>query len=256
MNTALSVILKAFTGLDPRVRAARVQSELTSAGVRSVWLDIEAEDEDGRISDLETQRVVGKDLPEQALLHLSTIVTSKVHSGDSCNEAPAVWVIFVAETDFAGDGEASHHCQLQTENNELLGAPAHIVVVNGEYKGTGTLAGQVIHDIMARDPQEMLVPEMHVPVLYLKETEEGQKEITEALAQLVDIGESIDEKRGELKAVERFIRNMAADGFPLDQIERLTGATAEDVQRIMDDVAAGPRHNSCKDRSRVLVAVR
>ena len=108
-------------------------------------------------------------------------------------------------------------------------------MVNGEYKDTGTLAGQVIHDIMARDPQKMLVPEIQQPVMYLKETEEGQKDMTEALAQLVDIGE----KRGELKTVARIIRNLAAEGFPLDQIVRITGASADDVQRIMDNTAAG-----------------
>ena len=38
--------------------------------------------------------------------------------------------------------------------------------------------------------------------------------MTEALAQLVDKGE----KRDELKAVERIVQNMAAAGFPFDQM--------------------------------------
>ena len=226
---ALNVILKAFTGLDLKVRTARVQSLLMGAGGRSVWLDIEAEDEDGRIYNLEMQRIVGEDLPKRAVLHLSTIVTHKVYKGDSLGKVPEVWIIFVTETDFAEDRKPHHHYQFRDEKGKLLGDTAHIVMVNGEYKFTDTLEGQVIHDIMTTDPQEMLVPEIQKPFSDLKESEKGQREMTEALAQLID--------RGKLEMTEKFVQNLAADGFQFDQIVRLTGASADDVQKIMDNIA-------------------
>ena len=64
---ALSVILRAFTGLNLKVRTAQVQSMLTGAGGRSIWLDIRAEDEQGRIIDLEMQRAVDAALPKRAV---------------------------------------------------------------------------------------------------------------------------------------------------------------------------------------------
>ena len=230
---ALNVILKAFTGLDLKVRTAKVQSILTGAGGRTVWLDIEAEDEDGRIYDLEMQRSTGKDLPARALLHLSTIVTNRVHKGDSFDKVPEVWIIFVTETDFQGDGKASHEYQFRDEEKMLLGAPAHIVIANGEYKGTDTLQGRVIHDIMNADPQEMLVPEIQKPVADLKETEKGQREMTEALEQLVDKGKNA----GALEAIEKVVRNMTADGAPFEQIVKYTGASADEVQKIIDRIS-------------------
>ena len=231
---ALNVILKAFTGLDLKVRTAQVQSLMTGIGGRSVWLDIEAEDEDGRIYDLEMQRIAGDVLPKRAVLHLSTIVTSKVHKGDSFKKVPEVWVIFVTEKDFVKDGKPHHHYQFRDEEGRLLGDPAHIVMVNGDYKLTDTLEGQVIHDIMTKDPRAILIPEIREPFTYLKETEKGQREMTEALAQLVDKGE----KRGELKAVERVVRNMAVDGVPFKQIVKYTGSSADEVQKIIDRIGS------------------
>ena len=233
------MILKAFTGLDLKVRTAQVQALLTGMGGRSVWLDIEAEDEDGRIYDLEMQRIAGEVLPKRAVLHLSTIITSKVHKGDSFGKMPEVWVIFVNETDFAKDGKPHHHYQFRDEDGKLLGDPAHIVMVNGDYKLTDTLEGQVIHDIMTRDPQEILISEIREPFTYLKESEKGQREMTEALAQLVDKGRKSGREEGAWKTTEKFVRNLAADGFQFDQIVRLTGASADDVQKIMDNIAAG-----------------
>ena len=224
------MILKAFTGLDLKVRTAQVQSLLTGMGGRSVWLDIEAEDEDGRIYDLEMQRIAGEVLPKRAVLHLSTIVTSKVHKGDSFGKMPEVWVIFVNETDFAKDGKPHHHYQFRDEDGKLLGDPAHIVMVNGDYKLTDTLEGQVIHDIMTRDPQEILISEIREPFTYLKESEKGQREMTEALAQLVD--------KGKLEVFEKVVRNMAVDGVPFKQIVKYTGSSADEVQKIIDRIGS------------------
>lgn len=136
---ALNVILKAFTGLGLKVRTAQVQSLLTGTGGKSVWLDTEAEDEAGRIYDLEMQRIAGEVLPKRAVLHLSTIASSKVHKGDSFGKVPEVWVIFVTETDFDKDGKPHHHYQFRDGDGKLPGDPAHIVMVNGDYKGTDTL---------------------------------------------------------------------------------------------------------------------
>ena len=234
---ALGVILKAFTGLDLKVRTAEVQSILTGAGGRSVWLDIEAEDEQGRIIDLEMQRAVGDVLPKRAVLHMSTIVTNEVRRGDSFAKVPEVWVIFVTETDFAKDGKASHHYQFRDEKGKLLGDPMHIVMVNGEYKKTDTLEGRVIHDLMTTDPQAMLIPEIQKPFADLKETEKGQREMTEALEQLVQGGREDGIRIGSFNTMKVIVQNMLADGFPFDQIVRLTGASADDVQKIMDNIA-------------------
>lgn len=53
--------------------------------------------------------------------------------------------------------------------------------------------------------------------------------MTEALEKLIT--------KGELRAIERVVRNMAADGVPFDQIVRFTGASADDVQKIIDNIA-------------------
>ena len=75
----------------------------------------------------------------------------------------------------------------------------------------------------------MLVPEIQQPFAYLKETEKGQREMTEALEQLIH--------ERELKTTEKFVRNLTAAGFPFDQIVELTGTSADDVQKIMDNIA-------------------
>lgn len=57
--------------------------------------------------------------------------------------------------------------------------------------------------------------------------------MTEALEQLIDKGK----KEAALEITEKFIRNLTADGFSFDQIVRLTGASADEVQKIMDNMA-------------------
>ena len=57
--------------------------------------------------------------------------------------------------------------------------------------------------------------------------------MTEALAQLIYNSYT----KGKLEVIETVVRNMAADGFSFDQIVRLTGASADDVRKIMDNIA-------------------
>ena len=75
----------------------------------------------------------------------------------------------------------------------------------------------------------MLVPEIQKPFADLKETEKGQREMTEALAQLED--------KGKLEVIETVVRNMTDEGFQFDQIVRLTGASADEIQKIVDHIS-------------------
>ena len=223
---ALNKMFTALTGLKLRVKTAKAQSLLVGAGGRSIWLDVEAEVEHGRILNLEMQRATGKVIPKRALLHLSTIVSNKVHKGDSFEEVPEVWVIFVTEHNSVGDKEAIHHYQFRDKDGALLGDPAHLVIANGKHYDTSTLLGRVLHDIMTADLQAMLVPEIQQVCMYLKETEKGQRKMTEALERFGDErelkGKREGRREGELKgrqeSTETFVRNMTAAGFPFDHI--------------------------------------
>lgn len=90
------VVLRAVLGNPSlRVISVDVRRDVLSLGSRSVQLDIAAEDEDGRLYDVEVQRDPGRAEPQRARLYAALIDSQALGKGAGFADLPESYVIFI-----------------------------------------------------------------------------------------------------------------------------------------------------------------
>ena len=164
---------------DLRVSEVRTQHEidLRPIGVRSLCLDVLAEDSEGRLYNIEIQRDDRGAAPKRARHNLSAIDAVSLKKGESVSELPEVYVIFITEHDIYRAGEAVYLFEFRNvKTGEPFGDGAHIMYVNGEYRGADPL-GDLMHDFNCADPHRMRLSFMVEKTGYYKTNEEGVTEM-------------------------------------------------------------------------------
>lgn len=151
-------------------------------GARSIMLDGYGTDGTGRKIDLEVQRADKGAEPERARYHASVMDVENLKAGQNFRELPDVYVIFITEVDFFGNGNAVCPIyRINTATGKEFNDRSFILYINGEYRGDDDL-GKLMHDFNCTKADDMYFPEMAEQTRYLKETEEG----VEAMSSVVD----------------------------------------------------------------------
>ena len=121
---------------------------------------------------------------------------------------------------------------------ELFNDGEHILYVNGEYEdaaGQVTEIGKLLHDFRCSDPNEMLIPEMQDASRKYKETEEGVREMCEAIEKLRE--ESAREAARERS--EQFAVKMLKAGKPISEVIEFSDLSEERVLELKKEIEAG-----------------
>lgn len=170
---------------DLKVTRVVTQSDLVKlVGARSLSLDIDATDAEGRKIDLEVQRSDRGAGPKRARYHLSAMDVENLERGQDFDQLPETYVIFITENDLVGGGQPLYRIE---RINVTSGAPfqdeAHIVYVNGAYHGDNQL-GRLMHDFRCSDPGDMYYDLMGDRAKYYKENPEGVSEMCREMESL------------------------------------------------------------------------
>lgn len=219
---------------DIKVKSTKAQVEYKSATKRSITLDIQAEDADGKLVDIEIQRSDKGAGVKRARYHSSMIDRTLLSKGEDFEYLVDTYVIFITENDKYGKGIPLYHVERKiTElNDELFGDGAHILYVNGEYQDMEHPVGSLMHDFNCKDAKDMVNPLLAEEVRYLKETEGGQKQMCRLLEEMRE--EAAAEARAEGKEegkVSDAIK-MLTKGYPVEEIMEITDLPLEDVQKL------------------------
>lgn len=219
---------------DIKVKSTKAQVEYKSATKRSITLDIQAEDADGKLVDIEIQRSDKGAGVRRARYHSSMIDRTLLSKGEEFEDLVDTYVIFITENDKYGKGIPLYHVERKiTElNDELFGDGAHILYVNGEYRNMEHPVGSLMHDFNCKDAKDMVNPLLAEEVRYLKETEGGQKQMCRLLEEMRE--EAAAEARAEGKAegkVSDAIK-MLVKGYSIEEIMEITDLPLEEVQEL------------------------
>lgn len=219
---------------DIKVKSTKAQVEYKSATKRSITLDIQAEDADGKLVDIEIQRSDKGAGVRRARYHSSMIERTLLSKGEEFEDLVDTYVIFITENDKYGKGIPLYHVERKiTElNDELFGDGAHILYVNGEYRNMEHPVGSLMHDFNCKDAKDMVNPLLAEEVRYLKETEGGQKQMCRLLEEMRE--EAAAEARAEGKAegkVSDAIK-MLVKGYSIEEIMEITDLPLEEVQEL------------------------
>ena len=171
---------------DIKVKSTKAQVEYKSTTKRSITLDIQAEDVNGKLMDIEIQRSDRGTGVKRARFHSSMIDRTLLCKGDDFEDLVDTYVIFITENDKFGKGIPLYHVERRIKEMEyaLFGEGAHIIYVNGEYRNMEHPVGSLMHDFNCKEAKDMVNPLLAEEVRYLKETEGGRSRMCRLLEEM------------------------------------------------------------------------
>ena len=234
---------------DIKVKSTKAQVEYKSATKRSIILDIQAEDVDGKLMDIEIQRSDRGAGVKRARFHSSMIDRSLLSKGDDFEDLIDTYVIFITENDKFGMGIPLYHVERRIKEMDytLFGDGAHIIYVNGEYRNLDNPVGSLMHDFNCKEAKDMVNPLLAEEVRYLKETEGGRSQMCRLLEEMRNeaaakaAAEAAVKAKAEgkaegnhEKAVSTALKMLAKGRDSIEEIAEMTELSLEEVRKLAD----------------------
>ena len=234
---AMQLLLNTFFHRnDIIVKEVVTQKSANNLYGRSARFDVIAVDSDGKIYNCEIQRANEGANPKRARFNNSLIDSREINKGTKYKDFPEIWVIFITENDIFGAQLPMYHVERSViELNKPFEDAAHIIYVNGEYRGDDDM-GLLMHDFFCTDPAKMHFPELAKRADFLKHNNKGVKAMCEIMQKLQAEGHAagLAEGRLEGRLEERtsLALDMLRDKKPMDEIIKYSRLTPERIEEL------------------------
>ena len=153
------------------------QKELENpiVGGRNIKLDILAQEQQGKIFNVEVQRSNKGANEKRARFHSSMIDSRMLKAGQEFKELRDSYVVMITQKDYLGYGLPIYTINRYIEElGTVFQDGSHIIYVNGSYKGNDAI-GKLISDFGCKNSKDMHYQELAESVKHFKE--EGGKEV-------------------------------------------------------------------------------
>ncbi|WP_294340407.1 PD-(D/E)XK nuclease family transposase [uncultured Clostridium sp.] len=182
-----------------------LQKDYKNLQGRSAILDCVARDAKGILYNIEIQQESEGASPKRARYHSGLMDMNLLKKGQSFENLPESYVIFITREDVLGKQRAVYRIKrVVEEDNEDFGDGAYIVYVNASYQDLSEV-GRLIHDLHCTDAAEMYSEVLAERVWELKETERGVENMCHELEMLyqdgVEEGIKLGERKGEQSGI-------------------------------------------------------
>ena len=234
---AMQLLLNTFFHRDDIiVKEVVTQKSANNLYGRSARFDVIAVDSNGKIYNCEIQRANEGANPKRARFNNSLIDSREINKGTNYKDFPEIWVIFITENDIFGAQLPMYHVERNViELNKPFEDSAHIIYVNGEYRGDDDM-GLLMHDFFCADPAKMHFPELAKRADFLKHNNKGVKAMCEIMQKLQAEGHAagLAEGRLEGRLEERtsLALDMLRDKKPMDEIIKYSRLTPERIEEL------------------------
>ncbi len=195
---------------DIKVIRVKGQVELKSAypGGRNIRLDIVAVDDKGVQFDVEVQRNTKGSHIKRARYHQSMIDSRLLKKKQEFKSIRDTYVIFICQHDkFKANRPIYHVDKTVRETGEAFDDGAHIIYVNGKYRGKDDF-GKLAHDFNCKKADNIYFKPLADGVRHFKETEEGRDAMCESFTKLAD---KVADERAEqttINNIKLMMKNM------------------------------------------------
>ena len=195
---------------DIKVKSVKGQVELKSAypGGRNIRLDIVAVDDKGVQFDVEVQRNTKGSHIKRARYHQSMIDSRLLRKKQEFKSIKDTYVIFICQHDkFKANKPIYHVDKTVRETGEAFDDGAHIIYVNGKYRGKDDF-GKLAHDFNCKKADNIYFKPLADGVRHFKETEEGRDAMCESFTKLAD---KVADERAEqttINNIKLMMKNM------------------------------------------------
>ena len=218
----------------PQLKATKVttQDTLKNLHGRSVRLDIHAF-ADGQEFNVEIQRS-GKGAAERRARYNSSLMDANaLLAGEDYDKLPESYVIFITETDVLAKGLPLYVVERVVKGiNEDFVDGSHIIYVNSSMMDEDTPLGKLMHDFRCTQADDMYYDVLAERVRYLKETEEGARNMCEAMEMLTDEAEMRGMERGMEQGKTAVILGMLKEKLPLEMIAKVSDISMDKIREI------------------------
>ena len=224
---------------DLKVLDIRTQVFVENLLNRSVRFDILATDNTGAKINVEIQRADKGAGRKRARYNSSMMDAAFLKKGDSFDNLPETWVVFITEHDVIGKGLPLYpveRCFLGT--GERFEDGSHILYVNGAYRGD-TPIGKLMHDFSCTNAADMYYATLADRVRFFKESKEGILIMCKVMEDMRK--ESLQEgvKEGIKEGAIHTAKRMLADGMlTLEKIAEYAGLSLEEVKKLKAEQTA------------------
>lgn len=167
---------------------------------KAVQLDVMATLDDGSKVNIEIQiRETGAD-PFRSRFYHSIMDTNHLRRGESYNDLPYTYVIFITDKDIFGLGERIYtFTDFDIRLNLPLNNGQYTIYVNRRAEYDGSRLADILHDFGCCNPDDMRVDYIRREVNFYKNTEEGNKVINMMSNSFYAAGMKKGEAKGEAK---------------------------------------------------------
>ena len=231
--SCMQLILRIFLKRDDlNVREVVTQNSAHNLYGRSVRFDIIAIDKDGKLYNVEIQRSNEGANPRRARFNHAILDSREINKNTQYQDFPETWVIFITENDIFNASLSMYHIErMITELQRPFGDAAHIIYVNGEYKGTDAL-GLLMHDFFCPDPDKMHYPELANRVDFFKHETKGVNAMCEIMQRLQDEGRAEGREEGAKLADSRTAKRMLAKNKSIEEILELVELSRTEIEEL------------------------
>lgn len=217
---------------DLKVKNVNVQYDIKNLQGRSVRLDILAEDEIGKIYDIDVQRSnTGADA-KRARYNSSLLDANITEPGDTYKKLAETYVIFITESDVFKAGKAVYHIdRVIRETKKIFEDEAHIIYVNSQKQNNTTL-GRIMHDFYCKDAKDVKNKTLKNRIKFFKEDKEGVTIMANTIDKFRLECEIAGMKKQSIETARKMIK---AGRFSNAEIADFANLTEVDVESLKED---------------------
>ena len=217
---------------DLKVKNVNVQYDIKNLQGHSVRLDILAEDEIGKIYDIEVQRSnTGADA-KRARYNSSLLDANITEPGDTYKKLAETYVIFITESDVFKAGKAVYHIdRVIRETKKIFEDEAHIIYVNSQKQNNTTL-GRIMHDFYCKDAKDVKNKTLKNRIKFFKEDKEGVTIMANTIDKFRLECEIAGMKKQSIETARKMIK---AGRFSNAEIADFANLTEVDVESLKED---------------------
>ena len=241
-NEATEFLLRILLNRDDlHVKKVTTQKEKRNLFGRSVRLDILAEDDKGKLYNVEVQRADEGASPKRVRYNQAMLDSHSLKKKDDFNKLPETYIIFITENDYYGLGQPFYKVRKTVEVSStesmylLFDDGCNIIYVNGSYRGNDAL-GKLMHDFCTPNADEMNYSELAEKVRYHKQETEGVRTMCRIVEEYGKEREAEGKKCGVYETAIANAKNALTMGLSPEQASQITSLPLEQVLVLKEEL--------------------
>ncbi len=226
---------------DIKIVSVEVQKEIKNLQGRSVRLDIFAEDEVGKIMNIEVQRSEDGAVPKRARYNSSLLDANITEPGELYENLQETYVIFITDTDVLKGNKPIYHINRKiSELGKTFEDESHIIYVNSEIQDE-TALGRLMHDFKCKNASDMKYQILSERVRYFKDEQKGVGSMGSVVDEIREEGRAEGRAEGQAEGLQQgrlevfttTIISMHDNKLSDEQIAQIMKVSVEDVKEVL-----------------------